>query len=80
MNTASNAAASAFKRQRDYAVLCLDRLKAIVEHAHLSQREIMSLTAEINEIYGKHVSMPEPTYPDDAKEWKNEHIRRSKIV
>jgi len=57
------------QRQRQYALLCLDRLKAIVEHAHISDRELMSLTAEINEIYSRHVSMPDPIHPDNAKEF-----------
>jgi hypothetical protein len=76
MNAASNAGACRYKRQqeisqrqRQYALLCLDRLKAIVEHAHLSDRELMSLCAEVNEIYSRHVSMPDPIHPDDAKEF-----------
>jgi hypothetical protein len=41
--------------QRQYALLCLDRLKAIVEHATLTHRQLLSLAAEINEVYSKYV-------------------------
>jgi hypothetical protein len=47
---------------RQHALLCLDRLKAIVEHAqNLSDQEVIRMTGDIDEIYRRHVAMPEET-------------------
>jgi hypothetical protein len=46
-------------QQKNHILLCLDRLKAIVEHATLTDGELRSLSAEMNELYSRHVQPPE---------------------
>lgn len=45
---------------RAHALLCLDRLRLIVEHAqHLSDMDIIRMVGDVNEIYSTYVQMPE---------------------
>ena len=46
------------KQHIHHAILCLDRLKAWVEHGNLSTDEAGSIAAEVNELYERHVSVP----------------------
>jgi hypothetical protein len=43
-------------QHRNHALLCLERLRALVEHANLPDMEVKRLATEINELFERQVA------------------------
>ena len=43
-------------QHRNYALLYLERLRALIEHANLADMEVKGLTTEIKELLERHIA------------------------
>ncbi len=41
-----------------HALMCVNRLRAIIEHGSLTEGEMMRLAAELNELLERHAAAP----------------------